>query len=99
MVKSIKQDVVRNINAQKAYIIFWDVVFGIIINVSAIVFIKISLKGSGIWYSLFFGTLGAWLFFMILIIGLSIHEIKRLNGELEDIKRRVNNNIKGDKFD
>ncbi len=36
---------------------------------------------------------------MILIIGLSIREIKMLNGELEDIKRRVNNNINGDKID
>lgn len=97
--KSIKQDVVRNINAQKSYIIFWDVVSVIMITALAIYSISLSLSGREVFYALFFGTLGAWLFLMILIIGLSIREIKMLNGELEDIKRRVNNNIMGDKID
>lgn len=97
--KSIKQDVVRNINAQKSYIIFWDVVSVIIITALAIYSISLSLSGREVFYAMLFGTLGAWLFLMILIIGLSIREIKMLNGELEDIKRRVNNKIKGDKID
>lgn len=92
--KSIKQDVVRNINAQKVEIIFWDVVFVIMISALAIYFISFSLSGREVFYDLLFGTLDTWLFLMILIIGLSIREIKMLNGELEDIKRRVNNNIK-----
>lgn len=94
--KSIKQDVIRNINAQKSYIIFWDVVSVIMITALAIYSISLSLSGREVFYALFFGTLGAWLFLIILIIGLSIREIKMLNGELEDIKRRVNNNIKGE---
>ncbi len=60
--KSIKQDVVRNINAQKTHIIFWDVVSVTIITALAIYSISLSLSGREVFYALFFGTLGAWFF-------------------------------------
>lgn len=92
--KSIKQDVVKNINAEKTRIIIWDIILITVFTSLAIYSISLSLSSWKIHYGFIFGTVGVWLFFMALLIGLSIHEIKCLNGELEDIKRRVDNNIK-----
>lgn len=92
--KSIKQDVVKNINARKKEIIFLDIVIIIVFTGIAFYFMCISLSNWETHYGFFFGIVVVWLFFMTLLIGLSIHEIKCLNGELEDIKRRVNNNMK-----
>ena len=89
--KSIKQDVVRNIKSQKIYM-----VIGTIITLSFLSYICFDLLFFYLTldefpYDFFFGTLGAWLFFMTIAIFSLIHEFRRLNGELEDIQRRIEN--------
>lgn len=89
--KSIKQDVVRNIKSQKIYM-----VIGTIITLSFLSYICFNLLFFYLTldefpYDFFFGTLGAWLFFMTIAIFSLIHEFRRLNGELEDIQRRIEN--------
>lgn len=89
--KSIKQDVVRNIKSQKIYILVGTIITLSILTYFCIDWLSFFLSLDDIPYDFFFGTLGAWLFIMTIAIFALIHEFRRLNGELEDIQRRIKN--------
>lgn len=91
MLKSIKQDVVRNIKSQKIYMVVGTIITLSVLTYFCIDWLSFFLSLDEVPYNFFFGTLGAWLFFMTIAIFSLIHEFRRLNGELEDIQRRIEN--------
>ncbi len=91
MLKSIKQDVRRNIKLRKDYITIISIIFLFVITIFCFWIMGIALTGQKMKYEFFFGALGAWLFFIAFTIYLLVTEIKRLNGELEDIQRLIDN--------
>ncbi len=91
MLKGTKQDVRRNIKLRKDYITIISIIFLLIITIFCFWIMGIALIGQKMKYEIFFGALGAWLFFIVLTIYLLVTEIKRLNGELEDIQRLIDN--------